>query len=164
MRALKAGGADIVLCASNPLSTQDDVAAALVDHFGAEVYAIQGESPDTYYRHIEAVCDKRPQVTLDDGADLVSVLHGKRSDQLPDILGGTENTTSGVIRIRALEAQGKLAFPVVAVGEAATVHLLDDRHGTGQSTLDGILRATNVLLAGRRLVVIGCGPRAPAPR
>ena len=147
----------MALCASNPLSTQDEVAAALVDRYGAEVFAIQGEAPETYYRHIEAICDKRPQVTLDDGADLISVLHGSRADQLPDILGGTENTTTGVIRVRALEAQGKLAFPVIAVNDAATSRLLDNEHGTGQSTLDGILRATNVLLAGRRVVVVGFG-------
>jgi adenosylhomocysteinase len=157
VRTLLAGGADVALCASNPLSTQDEVAAALVDRYGAEVFAIQGEAPETYYRHIEAVCDKHPQVTLDDGADLISVLHGSRTDQLPEILGGTENTTTGAIRVRALEAAGKLAFPVVAVNEAATTRLLDDRHGTGQSTLDGIVRATNVLLAGRRVVVIGFG-------
>ena len=126
VRTLLAGGAEVALCASNPLSTQDDVAAALVDHHGAEVFAIQGEDPETYYRHIEAVCDKRPQVTLDDGADLISVLHGSRSDQLPDILGGTENTTTGAIRVRALEAQGKLAFPVVVVNEAATGRMLDN--------------------------------------
>ena len=155
-RTLVAGGAEVALCASNPLSTQDEV-AALVDRHGVEVFAIQGENPETYYRHIEAVCDKRPQVTLDDGADLISVLHGNRTDQLPDILGGTENTTTGVLRVRALQAQGKLAFPVVAVNEAATNRLLDNVHGTGQSALDGILRATNVLLAGRRLVVIGFG-------
>src|SRR3954471_4033069 len=127
VRTLLAGGADVALCASNPLSTQDEVAAALVDRYGAEVFAIQGEAPETYYRHIEAVCDKHPQVTLDDGADLISVLHGSRTDQLPEILGGTENTTTGAIRVRALEAAGKLAFPVVAVNEAATTRLLDDR-------------------------------------
>jgi len=157
VRTLLAGGAEVALCASNPLSTQDEVAAALVDRHGAEVFAIQGEAPETYYRHIEAVCDKHPQVTLDDGADLISVLHGNRTDQLPEILGGTENTTTGAIRVRALEAAGKLAFPVVAVNEAATGRLLDDRHGTGQSTLDGIVRATNLLLAGRRVVVVGFG-------
>ena len=157
VRTLLAGGAEVALCASNPLSTQDEVAAALVDRYGAEVFAIQGEAPETYYRHIEAICDKRPQVTLDDGADLISVLHGTRVDQLPEILGGTENTTTGVIRVRALEAQGKLAFAVIAVNDAATSRLLDNEHGTGQSTLDGILRATNVLLAGRRVVVVGFG-------
>ena len=157
VRTLLAGGAEVALCASNPLSTQDEVAAALVDRHGAEVFAIQGEAPETYYRHIEAVCDKHPQVTLDDGADLISVLHGNRTDLLPEILGGTENTTTGAIRARALEAAGKLAFPVVAVNEAATGRLLDDRHGTGQSTLDGIVRATNLLLAGRRVVVVGFG-------
>jgi adenosylhomocysteinase len=157
VRTLMAGGADVGLCASNPLSTQDDTAAALAELYGAEVFAIQGEDAETYYRHIDAVCDKRPQVTLDDGADLISVLHGRRTGQLPDILGGTENTTTGVIRVRALQAEGKLAFPVVAVNEASTNHLLDNRYGTGQSTLDGILRATNILLAGRRVVVVGYG-------
>jgi adenosylhomocysteinase len=157
VRTLMAGGADVGLCASNPLSTQDDTAAALVDRYGAEVFAIHGEDTETYYRHIDAVCDKRPQITMDDGADVISVLHGKRTDQLGDIIGGTEETTTGVIRLKALEAQGKLGFPIIAVNEANTKHLFDNRYGTGQSTLDGILRATNVLLAGRRLVVIGYG-------
>ncbi len=157
VRTLIAGGADVGLCASNPLSTQDDVAAALVDRYGAEVFAIHGEDTETYYRHIDAVCDKRPRITMDDGADVIGVLHGKRTHQLGDIIGGTEETTTGVIRLRALEAQGKLGFPIIAVNEANTKHLFDNRYGTGQSTLDGILRATNVLLAGRRLVVIGYG-------
>jgi adenosylhomocysteinase len=157
VRTLMAGGADVGLCASNPLSTQDQTAAALVDRYGAEVFAIHGEDTETYYRHIDAVCDKRPQITMDDGADVISVLHGKRTDQIPDIIGGTEETTTGVIRLKALESQGKLGFPIIAVNEANTKHLFDNRYGTGQSTLDGVLRATNVLLAGRRLVVIGYG-------
>jgi adenosylhomocysteinase len=157
VRTLMAGGADVGLCASNPLSTQDDTAAALVDRYGAEVFAVHGEDTDTYYRHIDAVCDKRPQITMDDGADVISVLHGKRTDQIPDIIGGTEETTTGVIRLKALEADGKLGFPIIAVNEANTKHLFDNRYGTGQSTLDGILRATNVLLAGRRFVVFGYG-------
>jgi adenosylhomocysteinase len=156
-RTLMAGGADVGLCASNPLSTQDETAAALVDRYGAEVFAIHGEDNDTYYRHIGAVCDKRPQITMDDGADVISVLHGQRTDQIPDIIGGTEETTTGVIRLKALEAQGKLGFPIIAVNEANTKHLFDNRYGTGQSTLDGIVRATNVLLAGRRVVVVGYG-------
>jgi adenosylhomocysteinase len=157
VRTLIAGGADVGLCASNPLSTQDETAAALVDRHGAEVFAIYGEDTDTYYRHIDAVCDKRPQITMDDGADVISVLHGKRTDQIPDVIGGTEETTTGVIRLRALEAEGKLGFPIMAVNEADTKHLFDNRYGTGQSTLDGILRATNVLLAGCRVVIIGYG-------
>jgi adenosylhomocysteinase len=157
VRTLIAGGADVGLCASNPLSTQDDTAAALVDRYGAEVFAVHGEDTETYYSHIDAVCDKRPQITMDDGADVISVLHGKRTDLIPDIIGGTEETTTGVIRLKALEADGKLGFPIIAVNEANTKHLFDNRYGTGQSTLDGILRATNVLLAGRRFVVFGYG-------
>jgi adenosylhomocysteinase len=157
VRTLMAGGADVGLCASNPLSTQDETAAALVDRYGAEVFAIHGEDTDTYYKHIDAVCDKRPQITMDDGADVISVLHGKRTEQIPDIIGGTEETTTGVIRLRALEAEGKLGFPIIAVNEANTKHLFDNRYGTGQSTLDGVIRATNVLIAGRRVVVIGYG-------
>jgi len=156
-RTLHAGGADVVLCASNPLSTQDDVAAALVEEYGISVYAIRGEDNDTYYSHIEAAVDHRPQMTMDDGADVIGVLHKERRDQLGDIIGGTEETTTGVIRLRALEAQGELAFPIVAVNEALTKHLFDNRYGTGQSTIDGIIRATNVLLAGRRFVVSGYG-------
>ena len=154
---LAAGGADVVLCASNPLSTQDDVAAALVEEYGISVYAIRGEDNDTYYSHIEAAVDHRPQLTMDDGADVIGVLHKERRDQLSEIIGGTEETTTGVIRLRALEAQGELAFPIVAVNEALTKHLFDNRYGTGQSTIDGIIRATNVLLAGRRFVVCGYG-------
>src|SRR5215213_4055396 len=157
VRTLAAGGADVALCASNPLSTQDETAAALVDRYGAEVYAINGEDNDTYYAHINAICEKRPQITMDDGADVVSVLHGERSDLLPDVIGGTEETTTGVIRLRALEAEGKLGFPIIAVNEANTKHLFDNRYGTGQSTIDGIIRATNVLLAGKRFVVAGYG-------
>ncbi|MFA9271475.1 MAG: adenosylhomocysteinase, partial [Baekduiaceae bacterium] len=148
---------DVALCASNPLSTQDDVAAALVDRHGARVYAVQGEDTDTYYRHITTVVDGAPQVTMDDGADLVSVIHGARTDLLDGIVGGTEETTTGVLRMRALEAEGALGFPVVAVNDAQTTRLFDNLHGTGQSTLDGILRATNILLAGRTVVVLGYG-------
>jgi adenosylhomocysteinase len=157
VRTLMAGGAEVALCASNPLSTQDETAAALVDRYGAEVYAVNGEDNDSYYAHINAVCDKHPQITMDDGADVVSVLHGERSDLLPDVIGGTEETTTGVIRLRALEAEGKLGFPIIAVNEANTKHMFDNRYGTGQSTLDGIIRATNVLLAGSRVVVFGYG-------
>jgi adenosylhomocysteinase len=156
-RTLHAGGADVVLCASNPLSTQDDVAAALVEEYGISVYAIRGEDNDTYYSHIEAAVDHRPHLTMDDGADVIGVLHKERRDQLSEIIGGTEETTTGVIRLRALEAQGELGFPIVAVNEALTKHLFDNRYGTGQSTIDGIIRATNVLLAGRRFVVCGYG-------
>src|SRR5256712_2945452 len=157
MRTLKAGGADVVLCASNPLSTQDDVAAALVEEYGIAVYAIKGEDNDTYYRHIEAAVDHRPHLTMDDGADVISVLHSHRREQLGDIIAGTEETTTGVIRLKNLEREGKLGFPVIAVNEAKTKHLFDNRYGTGQSTIDGIIRATNVLLAGRRFVVSGYG-------
>ena len=157
MRTLKTGGADVVLCASNPLSTQDDVAAALVTEYEIAVFAIKGEDNDTYYQHIEAAVDHRPHVTMDDGADVIGVLHSHRREQLGDVIAGTEETTTGVIRLRALERDGKLGFPVVAVNEARTKHLFDNRYGTGQSTIDGIVRATNVLLAGRRFVVAGYG-------
>ena len=157
MRTLKAGGAEIVLCASNPLSTQDDVAAALVDEYDVSVFAIKGEDNDTYYAHIEAAVDHKPQLTMDDGADVIGVLHSHRREQLGDIIGGTEETTTGVIRLRALEREGKLGFPVVAVNDANTKHLFDNRYGTGQSTIDGIIRATNLLLAGRKIVVAGYG-------
>ncbi|HET6448626.1 MAG TPA: adenosylhomocysteinase [Conexibacter sp.] len=157
VRALIAGGAQVALCAANPLDTQDDVAAALVERDGAAVHAIHGEDMATYYRHIEAVLDTKPQLTMDDGADLVSTLHAQRPDQLGEVLGGTEETTSGVVRLRALEAAGQLGFPVVAVNEARTKRLFDNRYGTGQSALDGILRATNMLLAGRVVVVLGYG-------
>jgi adenosylhomocysteinase len=156
-RTLKAGGADVLLCASNPLSTQDDVAAALVEEHGISVFAIRGEDNDRYYQHIEAAVDHRPHITMDDGADVIGVLHSHRREQLGDVLAGTEETTTGVIRLRALERDGKLGFPVVAVNEARTKHLFDNRYGTGQSTIDGIVRATNVLLAGKRFVVAGYG-------
>jgi len=157
MRTLKAGGADIVLCASNPLSTQDDVAAALVEEYEISVFAIKGEDNDTYYQHIEAAVDHKPQLTMDDGADVIGVLHSHRREQLGDILGGTEETTTGVIRLKALERDGALGFPVIAVNDAKTKHLFDNRYGTGQSTIDGIVRATNVLLAGRVFVIAGYG-------
>src|SRR5881398_2803770 len=156
-RTLKAGGAEIVLCASHPLSTQDDVAAALVDEFDISVFAIKGEDNDTYYAHIEAAVDHKPHLTMDDGADVIGVLHSHRREQLGDIIAGTEETTTGVIRLKALEADGALGFPVIAVNEANTKHLFDNRYGTGQSTIDGIVRATNVLLAGRKFVVGGYG-------
>src|SRR5205085_7336610 len=156
-RTLQAGGADVVLCASNPLSTQDDVAAALVDEFDVSVFAIKGEDNDTYYQHIEAAVDHKPQLTMDDGADVIGVLHSHRREQLGDILGGTEEATTGVIRLKALERDGALGFPVIAVNDANTKHLFDNRYGTGQSTIDGIVRATNVLLAGRTFVVAGYG-------
>jgi len=157
MRTLKAGGADVVLAASNPLSTQDDVAAALVAEYGIATYARRGEDRDTYYRHLNAVADLHPQLTMDDGCDLVSLLHQERPDQVPDVLAGTEETTTGVIRLRAMAADGALGYPVIAVNEALTKHLFDNRYGTGQSTLDGILRATNLLIAGRNVVVAGYG-------
>ena len=157
MRTLKAGGADVVLCASNPLSTQDDVAASLVEDFDIGVFAIKGEDNDTYYRHIEAAVDHKPQLTMDDGADVIGVLHSARREQLGDIIAGMEETTTGVIRLKAMEADGALAFPVIAVNDARTKHLFDNRYGTGQSTIDGIIRATNVLLAGKRFVVAGYG-------
>jgi adenosylhomocysteinase len=157
MRTLKAGGADVVLCASNPLSTQDDVAAALVSEFEIPVFAIKAEDNDTYYSHIQAAVDHRPQLTMDDGADVISVLHSTRRDQLGDIIAGMEETTTGVIRLKAMEADGALEFPVIAVNEARTKHFFDNRYGTGQSTIDGIIRATNVLLAGRKFVVAGYG-------
>src|SRR5881296_2841556 len=156
-RTLKAGGADVLLCASNPLSTQDDVAAALVEAYDIATFAIKGEDNDTYYAHIEAAVDHKPHLTMDDGADVISVLHSARREQLGEIIAGTEETTTGVIRLKALEADGKLGFPVIAVNEAKTKHLFDNRYGTGQSTIDGIIRATNVLLAGKVFVVAGYG-------
>ncbi len=156
MRTLAAGGAQIRLCASNPLSTQDDVAAALVEDEIA-VFAIRGEDRDTYYRHIHQTLDGKPNITMDDGADLVSTIHHDRPDVLPDVLGGTEETTTGVIRLRAMARDGALKYPIVAVNDAKTKHLFDNRYGTGQSTIDGIMRATNLLLAGRTLVVCGYG-------
>ena len=157
LRTLVAGGAEVAVCAANPLSTRDEVAAALVESHGVEVFAVRGEDPTTYYAHIDAVCDRGPALTLDDGADLVSVLHGRRTDLIERIVGGTEGTTTGVVRLRALEAEGRLAFPVIATSEASTKRLFDNRYGTGQSTLDGIVRATNILLAGRKVVVVGYG-------
>ena len=157
VRTLMAGGAEVALCASNPLSTQDETAAALVDRYGAEVHAINGEDNDTYYRHIYTAVDKHPQITMDDGADVISVLHGERPEQLSEVYGGTEETTTGVIRLKALEAEGKLGFPIVAVNDADTKHFFDNRYGTGQSTLDGVIRATNILIAGLKVVVIGYG-------
>jgi adenosylhomocysteinase len=157
MRTLQAGGANIVLTASNPLSTQDDVAASLVSHDEIPVYAIKGEDNATYYKHLNAALDHKPQMTMDDGADLVSTLHKERPELLKDVIGGTEETTTGVIRLRAMAADGALLFPVVAVNDAMTKHLFDNRYGTGQSTLDGIIRATNILLAGKNFVVAGYG-------
>jgi adenosylhomocysteinase len=157
MLTLKAGGAQVALCASNPLSTQDDAAAALVREYDIPVFARKGEDHATYYRHIEAVLAARPQVTMDDGADLISQLHGARKDLIGEVIGGTEETTTGVIRLRSMEREGVLAFPVIAVNDADTKHLFDNRYGTGQSTIDGILRATNMLLAGRTVVVAGYG-------
>jgi len=157
MRTLKAGGADVVLCASNPLSTQDDVSAALVSEYDISVFAIKGEDNDTYYSHIEAAVNHKPHFTMDDGADVIGVLHSARREQLGDIIAGTEETTTGVIRLKALEAEGKLGFPIIAVNEAMTKHMFDNRYGTGQSTVDGIIRATNVLLAGKRMVIAGYG-------
>lgn len=157
MVTLKAGGADVVLCASNPLSTQDDVAASLVKDYGIPVFAIKGEDNKTYYRHLNAALDFKPNITMDDGADLVSTIHKDRRELLTDIVGGTEETTTGVIRLRAMAADKMLNFPVIAVNDALTKHLFDNRYGTGQSTVDGIIRATNVLLAGKRFVVAGYG-------
>jgi adenosylhomocysteinase len=156
-RTLKAGGARVLLCASNPLSTQDEVASSLVEDFGIETFAIKGEDHDTYYKHIYAVLDPSPSMTMDDGADLVSVLHSKRTELLANIIGGTEETTTGVIRLRSMERDGVLRYPIVAVNDAMTKHLFDNRYGTGQSTLDGILRCTNVLFAGSTIVVAGYG-------
>jgi adenosylhomocysteinase len=157
MRTLVAGGAEVALCASNPLSTQDDAAAALCEYEGIDVFAIKGEDNETYYRHITAVLDHHPHLTMDDGCDLVTMLHKERQDQLKELIGGTEETTTGVIRLRAMAAEGVLAYPIVAVNDADTKHLFDNRFGTGQSTIDGIVRATNLLLAGRTVVVCGYG-------
>jgi adenosylhomocysteinase len=154
---LAAGGAQVSLCASNPLSTQDDVASCLAVNHGIATYAIKGEDHDTYYRHIESVLDSKPRITMDDGADLVSMIHTKRRDLLPGIIGGTEETTTGVIRLESLASEGALAYPIIAVNNADTKHLFDNRYGTGQSTLDGIIRATNLLVAGLKFVVCGYG-------
>jgi adenosylhomocysteinase len=157
MNTLHLGGADVVLTASNPLSTQDDVAACLVSHYEIPTFAIKGEDNVTYYKHIHAALDHAPQITMDDGADLVSTLHKERRDLLKNVMGGTEETTTGVIRLRAMAQDGALSFPVIAVNDAMTKHLFDNRYGTGQSTLDGVIRATNVLLAGKNFVVAGYG-------
>ena len=154
---LKDGGADLVVCASNPLSTQDDVAAALVSEYGIPTFSIKGEDDDTYYRHITAALDHKPHITLDDGADLVTILHSQRSELLTNMVGGTEETTTGVIRLTAMARDGKLGYPIIAINDAETKHFFDNRYGTGQSTLDGITRATNILWAGRRVVVAGYG-------
>ena len=157
MITLKAGGADVYLTASNPLSTQDDVAAALVKYFDIPTFAIHGEDTETYYQHIKEVLDRKPNITMDDGGDLISTLHKERQELIPNIYGGTEETTTGVIRFKAMEKDGVLKFPVIAVNDAYTKHLFDNRYGTGQSTIDGILRATNRLLAGSVFVVAGYG-------
>jgi adenosylhomocysteinase len=157
MLTLKGGGADVALCASNPLSTNDAVAAALATQHGIKTYAIRGEDNDTYYEHIEAALDHRPALTMDDGADLVSVLHKSRQQQLPEVIGGTEETTTGVVRLKAMADRGVLRYPIIAVNEADTKHMFDNRYGTGQSTIDGIIRSTNVLLAGKTFVIAGYG-------
>ncbi len=155
MITLRDGGAQIALCASNPLSTQDDVAASMVRDYSIPTFAIKGESNEIYYSHLNAALDQAPQFTMDDGADVVSLLHTKRKDLLKNVLGGTEETTTGVIRLRAMAREGVLAYPIVAVNDALTKHLFDNRYGTGQSTIDGIIRATNILLAGLNVVVAG---------
>ncbi|MEE9203447.1 MAG: adenosylhomocysteinase [Nitrospirales bacterium] len=157
LRALKGGGAQVALCASNPLSTQDDVAAALVKHFRIPVFARRGEDRRTYYKHIQSVLEIRPHITMDDGADTISVLHDERTDLLPGTIAGTEETTTGVLRLRQMEEKGVLRYPIIAVNDADTKHLFDNRYGTGQSTLDGVIRATNILLAGKHVVVSGYG-------
>jgi adenosylhomocysteinase len=157
METLKSGGAEVALCASNPLSTQDDAAAAMVKYFGVPVFAIKGEDHKTYYRHLNQALDHNPQITMDDGADLVSTLHSRRRTLIREIVGGTEETTTGVIRLRSMAAKGVLAYPIIAVNDADTKHLFDNRYGTGQSTIDGILRATNILLAGLHFVIAGYG-------
>ncbi len=157
MRTLQAGGAELALCASNPLSTQDEVAAALAVEYGVSTFAIKGEDRDTYYSHIQKVIDFRPQLTMDDGADVVGLLHGERADVVDGVIGGTEETTTGVIRLKSMEQDGVLKYPIIAVNEAMTKHMFDNRYGTGQSTLDGIIRATNRLIAGKVVVIIGYG-------
>ena len=156
-RTLKTAGADLVLCASNPLSTQDDVAAALVEKYGIPVFAIRGESTEVYYQHIRSALDHRPVITMDDGADLVSELHKNRTDLLADMIGGTEETTTGVIRLRAMANANALHYPIIAVNDAMTKHFFDNRYGTGQSALDGIIRATNILIAGKTFTVVSYG-------
>src|SRR3989344_5806992 len=153
MIALKAGGAKLALCASNPLSTQDDVAASLVKDFGIPTFAVKGEDNKTYYEHLNKVMDFNPHITMDDGADLVSLLHSKRSKQLKDVIGSSEETTTGVIRLKAMLKDGALKIPVVAVNDSLTKHMFDNRYGTGQSTVDGIIRATNILLAGKKVLI-----------
>jgi adenosylhomocysteinase len=157
MRTLVAGGAEATVCASNPLSTQDDVAAALVSEYGVPTFAIKGEDNDTYYKHLNAALDSKPNITMDDGADLVTMVFSKRQDLIPNVIGGTEETTTGVIRLKSMENDGVLKYPIIAVNDAQTKHLFDNRYGTGQSTIDGIIRATNILLAGARVVVCGYG-------
>ena len=157
MIALKSGGADVFLCASNPLSTQDDVAASLVKDYGISVFAIKGEDSETYYKHINSVLDSKPQVSMDDGADLISTIHSSRKELISKIIGGTEETTTGVVRLKIMEKKGVLQYPIIAVNEAKTKHFFDNRYGTGQSTIDGIMRATNILLAGKKFVVVGYG-------
>jgi len=157
MRTLKAGGAEVFLAASNPLSTQDDVAAALVTKYKIPTFAIKGESRSTYFKHLNAIVDKKPQITMDDGADVVSELHGKRKGMIKYIIGGTEETTTGVIRLKSMAKDGVLKYPIIAVNDAKTKHFFDNRYGTGQSTMDGIIRATNVLIAGKTVVVAGYG-------
>src|SRR3989338_9133988 len=156
-RVLKAGGASPFVCASNPLSTQDDVAASLVKDYGIPVFAIKGEDTKTYYKHLNAALDPKPHLTMDDGADLVSVIHSKRQNLMENILAGTEETTTGVIRLKSLEAQGLLMYPIIAVNDAMTKHFFDNRYGTGQSTIDGVIRATNRLMAGSTFVICGYG-------
>ncbi len=157
MITLKEGGASVALCASNPLSTQDDVAASLVKDFKIEVFAIKGEDNKTYYGHINSVLDRRPRITMDDGADLISTIHSSRKELLKNVYGGTEETTTGVIRLKSMEKNGVLYYPIIAVNDAKTKHFFDNRYGTGQSTIDGILRATNILLAGKKFVIAGYG-------
>jgi adenosylhomocysteinase len=157
MIALKIGGADVFLCASNPLSTQDDVAASLVKDYGISVFAIKGEDSKTYYNHINSVLDNKPQVSMDDGADLISTVHSSRKELIGKIIGGTEETTTGVVRLKIMEKKGVLQYPIIAVNEAKTKHFFDNRYGTGQSTIDGIMMATNILLAGKKFVVLGYG-------
>jgi adenosylhomocysteinase len=157
MIALKSGGADVFLCASNPLSTQDDVAASLVKDYGISVFAIKGEDSETYYKHINSVLDNKPQVSMDDGADLISTVHSSRKELISKIIGGTEETTTGVVRLKIMEKKGVLQYPIIAVNEAKTKHFFDNRYGTGQSTIDGIMRATNILLSGKKFVVVGYG-------
>lgn len=155
--ALQAGGADVMLCASNPLSTQDDVAASLVSHYEIPVFAIKGEDNDTYHKHIQAVLDHKPNVIMDDGSDVTSTIHKDRRDVMSYVIGGTEETTTGIVRLRAMAAEGRLEFPMMAVNDAMTKHLFDNRYGTGQSTMDGVIRATNYLIAGKTVVVAGYG-------